>query len=305
MISVIIPVYNGEKYIRRCIHTLLQQTYINLELLFIDDGSSDHTGEIIKNYSLADGRIKYFYKKNGGVSSARNYGIKVASGDYVSFIDVDDELKNDFYEKVSTTFDNNMIDVVITNYLYVFPDRTEIGINKIHIDNYLYSLLNNNEIMGYVFNKVYRRELVKSHFFDDSIKIYEDLLYNVTLSHKINSYYYLTEPYYLYYQNSDSAMHSTFFKDCSRFYAEIKIIDKLICYNASEKIITDRMYFYVWDFQKTNLNHDIQKEPELDNKFKEYLTLLKKKELSIKRRATLFLITKQPKLYFSLLGENK
>lgn len=97
-VSVIVPIYNSEKYISECIESILNQTYENFELILIDDGSKDSSGDICKKYEYQDKRVRYIYKENGGVSSARNYGISCAKGDYIVFVDSDDIVKSEILE---------------------------------------------------------------------------------------------------------------------------------------------------------------------------------------------------------------
>ena len=98
MISIVIPVYNAEKYLHQCVDSILHQTYQNIEVILVDDGSTDSSREICEKYNSIDQRIRCFYKENGGVSSARNYGIRCAKGDYIAFVDSDDIVKPDMLE---------------------------------------------------------------------------------------------------------------------------------------------------------------------------------------------------------------
>lgn len=98
LISVIVPVYNVEKYLHKCINSILNQTYKNLEIILIDDGSTDNSGKICDEYALKDNRIKVIHKENGGLSSARNAGLDICSGDYIGFVDSDDYIAEDMYE---------------------------------------------------------------------------------------------------------------------------------------------------------------------------------------------------------------
>lgn len=115
LISIIIPVYNGEKYLRPCIESILQQSYQNWELLLIDDGSHDHSGAICDEYS-ADPRITAIHKQNGGQAAARNKGISMAKGDYISFIDCDDWLEPDMYEQLINTLQEQQAEIIICGY---------------------------------------------------------------------------------------------------------------------------------------------------------------------------------------------
>lgn len=98
LISVIVPIYNVEKYLARCVDSIVNQTYKDFELILVDDGSPDNSGKICDEYAKKDSRIKVVHKKNGGLSDARNAGMAVATGEYISFIDSDDYVSDDFFE---------------------------------------------------------------------------------------------------------------------------------------------------------------------------------------------------------------
>lgn len=102
LISVIVPLYNVEKYLQRCVESIMSQTYKMIEILLVDDGSSDRSGQICDDLALLDKRIRVFHKENGGVSSARNFGIEQASGEYICFVDSDDWLDTDYFEKAAS-----------------------------------------------------------------------------------------------------------------------------------------------------------------------------------------------------------
>lgn len=116
-ISIIIPVYNGEKYIERCILSASNQTYKNIEIMIIDDGSNDGTADIIEQMMQKDRRIKVIKKKNEGVSSARNCGIKKSTGDYIMFVDTDDYIENDYLRKMYDEIKKYDVDMVCSGYV--------------------------------------------------------------------------------------------------------------------------------------------------------------------------------------------
>lgn len=121
LVSIIIPIYNVEKYIEKCLLSVQHQTYKNIEVLMVNDGTKDRSGELAKPFSNNDARFCYLEKENGGLSSARNLGLKNATGEYVYFLDSDDWLKEDYIEKMVGEFEesgkcNNSVDVVISKY---------------------------------------------------------------------------------------------------------------------------------------------------------------------------------------------
>ena len=117
LVSVIVPVYKVEPYLRRCIDSIVGQTYRNLEIILVDDGSPDHCGTICDEYALRDSRIKVIHKENDGLSSARNAGLDIANGEYIGFVDSDDHTASQMYERLVVTAIANDADIVFCSYL--------------------------------------------------------------------------------------------------------------------------------------------------------------------------------------------
>lgn len=122
-ISVIVPIYNVEKYLPTCLNSIINQTYKNLEILLINDGSSDNSGEICENYAKMDNRIHVFHKRNEGVSSARNLGIDLSVGDFISFVDPDDFLDLNLYEIVISNMEKYNADIICFNCYDVINEK--------------------------------------------------------------------------------------------------------------------------------------------------------------------------------------
>lgn len=186
-ISVIIPIYNAENSIEKCVNSILKQTYSNLEIILVNDGSIDKTEGICSKLIKRDSRIKYFYKKNSGVSNARNYGINVARGDYISFVDADDYLEEDMYEEMINN--SNDAEIVICNYFEIRNNKKE-NINIEMKEKTFYKLdklmanIKNEEINRYVnvpWNKLIKTEIVKNEKirFNSKISLGEDLMFNL------------------------------------------------------------------------------------------------------------------------------
>lgn len=134
LVSVIVPIYNVEKYISQCIHSLLDQTYKNIEIILINDGSPDNSGKIIEALSLKDNRIKAFHQENKGVSSARNLGIDVSSGDYIAFVDADDFVARDFIQYMIDVINETKSDFAISENCFKYPgDNLQIESDRIYI----------------------------------------------------------------------------------------------------------------------------------------------------------------------------
>ena len=159
-ISVIIPVYKVEPYLRKCLDSVLNQTYTNLEVILVDDGSPDNCPSICDEYAAKDPRIKVIHKKNGGLSDARNAGLAAASGRYIAFVDSDDWLALDMLEALYQALTRTESDIAVCNFSQVAPNQksvtqgveTEIVLEK---DDALRLLLIDQELQNYVWNKLY------------------------------------------------------------------------------------------------------------------------------------------------------
>ena len=180
-ISVIVPVYNVEKYIRQCLESIINQTYKNLEIIIVNDGTRDNSMKIVEEY-LSDERIKVINKENGGLASARNRGIEEVTGEYISFVDSDDYLKTSMYEILIKNLSNE--DIVVFNYARV-DDKT----NKIQREKYLdTSFLDNisiekkylySELENVCWNKLYKTEYIRKNKFKFLEILYEDAVWKV------------------------------------------------------------------------------------------------------------------------------
>ena len=135
LISVIVPVYNVEKYLDKCINSLINQSYNNLEIILIDDGSTDNCGEICDKYALKDNRIKVIHKKNEGLSAARNLGISISKGDYIIFIDSDDWVDKEILLKLLNLIKKYNSDIAVCDYLLTYDENEYIEKEEIYYKN--------------------------------------------------------------------------------------------------------------------------------------------------------------------------
>lgn len=188
-LSVIIPVYNCDEYLSNCIESVLQQTYYNLEILLIDDGSTDRSGAICDDFAKKDNRIIVLHQKNKGVSAARNLGLKHASGQVISFVDADDTLDLDMYEFLCSLMVNYQADIVHCGYKHIVGNEVRLVHNtkKLYIqsqDEALECLVGGRLFDGGLWNKLYRKEVLVNNFFDETIKMNEDILFNYQVFRK-------------------------------------------------------------------------------------------------------------------------
>ena len=126
LISIIVPVYNVEKYLEKCVNSIVNQTYKNLEIILVDDGATDSSGKLCDKLAKIDNRIKVYHKENGGLSDARNYGVERATGDYIGFVDSDDYIDSEMYGKLYEAIKKENVDVAECNLKIIYPDREEL-----------------------------------------------------------------------------------------------------------------------------------------------------------------------------------
>ena len=234
LISMIIPIYNVEKYLRKCIESAINQTYKNLEILLIDDGSTDLSPIICDEYALKDNRISCFHIKNGGVSAARNYGINHSNGKFIVFVDGDDCIHCRMVEELFSAVSNGA-DFAMCSCRYIQGEQCEsckdisrekIVISRKELLDDLYYLKNPYpaaEITA-VWGKIYVRKLIGEIRFDPFMSIGEDFLFNYYYMNKISQAVILKYQGYDYSINSNGAMHSTFNERKYQTFERIKEI---------------------------------------------------------------------------------
>lgn len=210
LISVIIPVYNIEKYLSRCISSIVNQTYKNLEIILIDDGSTDKSLKICKDWEKKDDRIKVISQENRGVSSARNKGLSIAKGDYISFVDGDDEIVKDLYSSFISEYNKN-IDIIRFRYQtqhgkYKFNSKmSEEGIFFWKDRNEKYDIFFINHLLGSVCNTIFNRKTISNITFEEKYKYGEDYLFYFQVLENCKSIYFSNKILYYYKVNGYSA----------------------------------------------------------------------------------------------------
>ena len=216
-ISVIIPIYNAEKDLIRCVKSILNQTYKEIEIILINDGSTDNTAEICTELKKADKRIKYLSTENKGVSHARNKGLLMATGEYITFADSDDYLESNMYEEIMNDILESNADIGICGY----DEGKEKGVSDSSIEIFnkkeaIENLFNNDSYRGFLWNKIYKKEILmkdrKFILFDERLKILEDLVYNYIVFQNANKVVYNHSKFYHYIQRESSALNTKFSK---------------------------------------------------------------------------------------------
>lgn len=209
LISVIIPCYKVEKYLNQCIESIVNQTYQNLEIILIDDGSPDNCPQICDEWAIKDKRIKVVHKENGGLSSARNVGLEIATGRYISFIDSDDFIDETFIEFLYVNLIKNKADISCCGYYHYFnKSLKEVRhFKKIQLLMNSCDAIKKMNTIGYFgvgsWNKLYKKELFQNIRFPIG-KLSEDWFILYKLIHESNKIYYDSQPKYYYRQRPGS-----------------------------------------------------------------------------------------------------
>jgi len=218
-ISVVVPIYNMEKYLNCCIDSLLAQEFVDFEILLVDDGSSDQSGEICDKYALKDRRIRVLHKKNGGVSSARNFGIANAMGEYVCFVDADDYVDKEYLQSLYNDICTNNVELVVHGFMKLTPKRKQVGcefysdaVYDLKYDLYKMLLEQNFYYRGSPYAKLYKRYILVTFgiIFDTEIAFGEDLCFLLDYMFVVQRIYYSSNISYNYIQYRSSSVHKRF-----------------------------------------------------------------------------------------------
>ncbi len=212
LISIIVPVYNVEQYISKCIDSIINQTYKNIEIILVDDGSSDRSGCICDEYKEKDNRIIVIHKENGGMSDARNVGLKVASGKYIGFVDSDDYIEYDMFEKLYNNIIQYNANISMCSFIHEFPSgekkEGKIFDKQITILTPMEALKNlivEKNLSNHLWNKLYERKLFEDIIFPFGKKM-EDVSTLYKLFEKANTLVYDNSIEYHYIQRGNSIM---------------------------------------------------------------------------------------------------
>lgn len=244
-VSLIIPVYNTEKYLERCLESVLFQTYKNIEIIIINDGSIDNSKNIINNYLVLDSRIKYLEQENSGQSKARNLGIKEAKGEYIAFIDSDDYISNDYIENLVIKAVAGGYDIVVCGY----TDICKYG--QIKLNHFCTDSLNITKdkfiecifkgVGGTLWGKIFKRKIIEDNKIkmDTNIYMCEDLLFVLEYTMNCKKYGIINKYMYYYNRLNDSSISS---KLCLSYYDNfIKVLFEieniLISYKINKNLM--------------------------------------------------------------------
>ncbi len=265
-ISFIVPIYNAKSYLHECVTSLIGQTHNEIEVLLVDDGSNDGSGDICDQFNKIDSRVRVFHINNSGVSVARNLGIEKSFGRWISFVDADDFLDPNFAKDMLLAAENSNSDIIVSNYIlytenksieqYFFPRCKQFEGDDIYkyliIDSVLGSKTKTN--IGVPWGKLYRRDFVTGGgiSFKPGLKRMQDALFNVYAFNSADSVYFLDKCLYHYRQWKNSAVH--------RYTPEFEDICKTLIYEFKSFFMAidyEDNYISVLDIKKVQLYYEL------------------------------------------------
>lgn len=217
IVSVIVPCFNAECTLERCVNGILNQTLEDIELILVNDGSYDTTKQIIDKYTAFDPRVVAIHKINGGVSSARNAGLDAAKGEYIAFADADDEILPQWIETFMRIIGDADIAVQGIDFVGDFTETISIGSNESRDVQVLIEELMTGQVLGYLFSKLFRRRIIESNHirFDETIRFREDDVFMLEYAQHINRWAATDKSNYIYYVPSAKKKYGSSATDCT------------------------------------------------------------------------------------------
>lgn len=272
LISVILPVYNSQEYVKDTIQSVLNQTYKNFELIVVNDGSTDKTGTICENLVKKDSRIKYFFRSNSGVSSTRNFALENSIGKYVTFIDSDDLYEENYLQILFNNIEKYKADIVACAYKTLSEDSKVIDYKEEFLDcnfkDYI-EKLQPNLLFNQLWNKIYNLEIIKKNklLFDSTLDLGEDYKFNLEYMRVINKYLYINMPLYSY-RITDTGLGFKYRKNSSEIkFSLLRILESIYVergYNISYVYKNYLIQYLAWFSNIVDIKNDDTKKMKLD-----------------------------------------
>lgn len=307
VVSLIIPIFNVEEYLKECLDSILTQSFTHYEVILIDDGSTDKSRLIISEYEEKFKNIKILYQSNKGVSEVRNIALKYAVGEYVLYIDSDDFLKENMLELMVNKGENTKADIVICNYIFYFGDNNEnnsvfsykILEDKIYSSKEVIDMMLNFKLQGQLWNKLFRRNLlINSNFEFEKGRYIQDIFPVFKVINESEKIVFIDKALYYYRQRNSSTIYKRNIKLVEDYY---HAMDSIIQYIIKNKIKVDSKSFkvfranvlsyFIYHYTNENLNNsykDFKKSKyiNLDIRLKDFMFL---KNLSKREKLRLLL----------------
>ena len=317
-LSIIVPIYNVEKYLPRCIESILNQTFKDFELVLVNDGSTDKCKEICEKYKKMDSRIIVANKKNGGLSSARNLGLDISKGDYIGFVDSDDFIHVNMYEILFNIINTNGSDIVICDYHKVNEDNIkkceemksnnhDIRVENINNIDSIEKVLTVGKKFIVAWNKIYKRSLFDNLRYKEGV-IYEDEFLAHRILYKCSKVSIINQALYYYVQRKGSIVNSPFSsKNFDKVYAikdRVDFLNEKKITNLIDKAEKSFMDYFVWNYfmgyqRLENIEYELKGLKKEFNSV--FYRILDNKFISLNEKITLFILYLSPYLYNKLV----
>lgn len=279
MVSVIVPVYNGEKYLRECIDSICNQSYTDLEIIIINDGSNDNTSKIAKQIESKDNRVIYVEHENKGVSYSRNKGLDLATGEYIVFVDCDDTIEKGYIELLFNQISKNNLDIVSCGYTDISIYGT-IKLNDFYIGN---SMLNKDEFINNIFKgvggtlwgKIFKTEIINKNKIrlNNNIFMCEDMLFVLQYSMQSKSFGAIEQSLYNYNRKNENSISSKInFEYFDNLIKVMKSIEVILNENKYDKNFIDsilceriRSLTISFSIMQHDKNHKYSRNEKMNN----------------------------------------
>lgn len=295
LISIIVPIYNVEKYIDKCIESIVNQTYKNIEVLLIDDGSTDNSGNICKKWINKDNRIKYYHQNNSGVCSARNKGLNEANGKYIGFVDADDWISPTMYESLYSLLINYQCNLSICSRIRIIEDKQitypNTGIHYFEDGKVDMRMLACKYDLNICMNKLYKKEIFNELRFPTNMTYGEDLYIVPEILSRANKIVYTSNGLYYYLERNNSASFS--FNELKALN-DIEAKEKFLSYLKNNNVNYNTAFNWLFGAYTKGYFY-IKDKNKLNSKYKSFI---KRNffDCCIKFKCILFLLS--PNLYF-------
>ena len=308
IISIIVPIYKVEKYLDRCINSILNQTFKDFELILVDDGSPDRCGDICEEYAKKDKRIKVIHKENGGLSDARNAGLDIATGKFIGFIDSDDFIHKDMYMILYDAIIKSKSDISQCKFKY-FSKEDELNKNIINDGKYeiynninaIEEIIDNKNLNTNVWNKLYKRELFNDIRFPKG-KIHEDEFVTYKVFYRAKTVSYVNKELYYYFSNDTGIMKNLNINSKFDWIEAIEERNEFLL-SIKEKSLFNKSNSYLF-FNLIKIRYNIKKSEELKNKSQMYNLVNEKIKYSLNAISDKSSYSKLNKIVVSLMKLN-
>ena len=306
-LSVVVPCYNVADEIERCVQSLVQQNVGAKEIILVNDGSTDSTGEQVDRLAEMYPEVQVIHQVNGGLSDARNTGIKAATGEYIAFVDSDDYISEGIYEKLLSKMENQKIDLGILNLVRIFSDKEVIqdSTNKIcqSSDEILKAMFELKGVNFYAWNEIIKRSILEGLYYEKG-RMYEDIMFSYQVSNRVNKAIITEEVGYNYIDNDDSIVNQAFnpkqydnITERLKLYEGVQKTNPKLTGLALDKLVDG---FLSTGYKLANSNDEKNKEyvVQLRNQMSQHKEVIKKSdEIALPKKIALYLLNTNLNVY--------